>query len=255
MAWKLPDEFFRRRLEPAEADEAPSEPALDSEPDGEPQPPEASVPPSRPMLIPVRIAAVLILLAGLVGFGISKALVANSSRSPKASVSPSSPASSESVTPSPSESNTSAHAAYDGATETLVPSVVTTTCTDADPSGLVDASAATGLECEGSGVGERIEFRFASVEEIVGVSLTSGNSVEPEETAGQRQVMSVRWRFSDGSWFDQGLSGSNGASQAVGFPRVRADSVTLEVVSTSASPTGDEGDKFTIGAVEFLRVG
>lgn len=207
------------------------------------------------MLIPVRIAAVLILLAGLLGFGVSKALVTNSSRGPEASTSPSAPASSVLATLSPSASNEEGRAVYDGATESLVPSAVTTTCVDVDPSGLVDASKATGWECEGNGVGEQIEFHFAGVQEIVGVSLTSGNSVEHEETAGQRQVMSVRWRFSDGSWFDQGLSGSNGASQAVGFPRVRADAVTLEVVATSDSPSGDEGDKITIGNVEFLRAG
>ncbi len=207
------------------------------------------------MLIPVRIAAVLILLAGLLGFGVSKALVTNSSQGPEASTSPSAPASSVTATPSPNESDKDGHAVYDGATESLVPSAVTTTCADVDPSGLVDASETTGWECEGDGVGEQIEFQFSGVEEIVGVSLTSGNSAEPEETAGQRQVMSVRWRFSDGSWFDQGLSGSNGASQAVGFPQVRADSVTLEVVSTSDSPGGDEGDRITIGNVEFLRAG
>ena len=255
MVSRLPDEFFRRRPEPVEVDEAPSEPALDSEHDGEPQPSEPSVPPSRPVLIPVRIAAVLILLAGLLGFGVSKALVTNSSRGPGSSTSPSAPASSVSATPSPSASSEEGRAVYDGATESLVPSAVTTTCADVDPRGLVDASKATGWECEGDGVGEQIEFQFAGVQEIVGVSLTSGNSVEPGETAGQRQVMSVRWRFADGSWFDQGLSGSNGASQAVGFPQVRADSVTLEVVSTSASPTGDEGDRITIGNVEFLRAG
>lgn len=255
MVSRLPDEFFRRRPEPVEADEAPSEPALDSEHDGESQHSESSAPASRPVLIPVRIAAVLILLAGLLGFGVSKALVTNSSQGPEASTSPSAPASSVNATPSPSVSSEEGRAVYDGATESLVPSAVTTTCADVDPRGLVDASKATGWECEGDGVGEQIEFQFAGAQEIVGVSLTSGNSVEPEETAGQRQVMSVRWRFSDGSWFDQGLSGSNGASQAVGFPQVRADSVTLEVVSTSDSPNGDEGDRLTIGNVEFLRAG
>lgn len=255
MVSRVPDEFFRRRPEPAEADEAPSEPALEPGPDGEHEQDEAGAPKSRPVLIPVRIAAVLILLAGLVGFGVGKALVMNSSKAPEASISPSSPAGSLEPTPSPSEEGKDGHAVYDGATESLVPTGVTATCSDADPRVLMDASRATGWECEGSGVGEQIEFHFSSVEEIVGVRLTSGNSVEPGETAGQRQVMSVRWRFADGSWFDQGLSGSNGASQAVGFPPVRADSVTLEIVSTSDSPSGDEGDKVTIGAVEFWQAG
>lgn len=255
MVSRVPDEFFRRRPEPAEADEAPSEPALEPGPDTEHEPGEAGAPKSRPVLIPVRIAAVLILVAGLVGFGVGKALVTNSSRAPEASASPSSSVSSLEPTPSPSEDGKDGHAVYDGATESLVPTGVAATCGDTDPGVLMDASKATGWECEGSGVGERIEFQFSSVEEIVGVRLTSGNSVEPEDTADQRQVTSVRWQFADGSWFDQGLSGSNGASQAVGFPPVRADSVTLEIVSTSDSPSGDEGDRITIGAVEFLQAG
>ena len=163
----------------------------------------------------------------------------------------SSPATTATVA-SPSPSPSDDPSAYEGETTWLMPTTVTTTCNDVEPSALVDASEATGWDCEGSGVGERIVFQFSGDESIVGVKITSGNAGDPKETAGQRQVVSLRWRFSDGSWFEQGLSGSNGAVQQVGFPETRADSVTLEVLETTPPPD-DGDDRVTIGAVRFLR--
>lgn len=247
MVSRLPDEFFRRRPEPAEVDEAPEQHATDQASDAVPELPVRG---ARPVLVPVRIAAVLILVAAVAGFFLGQGLVRRSDSGQQSVRTPTPTASvtTASSSPIPSEDPS----AYDGETTWLMPTTVATTCDDVDPNALVDASDATGWECEGSGVGERIVFQFSSNEPIVGVKIASGNAADSKATAKQRQVVSVRWRFSDGSWFEQGLSGSNGAVQQVGFPETRADSVTLEVLETTAPLDADE-DRVTVGAVQFLR--
>lgn len=204
--------------------------------------------------MPLRIAVVVMLVVGLLGFFVTRGLIsqAQQHRQSQPVVTLDSKELEPAISRSPSASGEEL-SVYDGKTRELLVTNITTTCGGVDARKLIDARDSTGWECEGAGVGERIEFQFSGVQPVVGLRLVSGNAGEPQETVDQRQVVSVRWRFSDGSWFEQGLSGRNGSAQEVVFPEILADSATLEIVATTDPASAEDGDAVTIGDVEFLR--
>ena len=64
----------------------------------------------------------------------------------------------------------------------------------------------------------------------------------------------MRWRFSDGSWFEQGLSSHDSSPQDIEFPPIIADYVELEILRTTEPGEPDEwnSDAVSISEVEFL---
>ncbi len=206
--------------------------------------------------MPTRVAAMLILGAALVGFlGGRQLLLRPSAQTEPPPPQPSATAVSPEPSASPSEG--ADHTVYEGPTKSVVPQTASSTCEGGDAAALLRVPVTDGWRCQGDAVGERLEFQFARSRTLVGVRIASGRIDEPDETADARQITSVRWRFSDGSWFDQGFSGRNAALEEAAFPEVQADSVTLEIFTTSSpTDTGDEdADAVTIGRVEFLTPG
>lgn len=241
---KLPDEFFRRRPEQPEA--APTSSKDSGAPRESVQGPKSRR--AKAVMVPMRVAAVLIFTALVVGFLVGRQLFRQGDAArPAPPVAPASGPSSPRATPS------SGLALYEGPTRAVSPTNASSTCPESDPGALIDSVQATTWRCAGDSVGERIEFRFPGQQELVGLRIASGDKHDLEATLSERQILSLRWRLSDGSWFEQGLAGVNGASQEIAFPPVVVQGLELEILQTTHAEGPD--DALTIGEIEFLARG
>lgn len=243
---QVPDELYREGQEEAAADEAqlPESPAAQASPEVAGRGAEGA----QPKLIPLHMAAVLVLLMLVVGYVSGGLLLSAPGRGTTPTPSPG-----FSAVKLPRPSTDSSLAVYDGATRTILPYRVTSTCEDSNPEALADYSLATVWRCSGRGEGDVLRFQLGNEQDLVGLRLASGNLYDPHETDEQRQLLTVRWRFSDGSWFDQSMTGKPSSFQEVLFPTITASSVELEIVATT-DPSSARGrfDAISIGQVEFL---
>lgn len=249
MVSKLPDEFFRRRPEESEVadDEAvAAEEPREVEPDPPRIPQEPAVP-SKVLLVPTRVALVVVLVALVVGFVGARMLLNRAA--PGAQPSPV-----QSVTVTPSPSPTDRISIYDGPTTAVQPVDASTTCVDDGALRLLEGEASAVWRCEGDGVGERLRFSFESGQKLSGVRIVGGDNTNLERFTSERRILSIRWHFSDGSWFDQGLPSNDATAQEVAFPIVRASGVELEILGSTlpGNPDRDDTDVVTISELRFL---
>lgn len=267
MVWKLPDEFFRRRPETPEGEEGAA--AVDDVPARTPDPaprpargetpppatpappPDAAGEPRRPVTVPLRAAAILVAGSLALGFFLGRQLLASPAPTP---VAPAPSPRSIEPEPSPPQSPSSRSAIHDGPTRLAVPVAVASNCAESDSAALMDSRQDSAWRCEGDGRGRKVTFTFAGAQPIVGLRIASGNPVDRDDTSAQRQLLTLRWRFSDGSWFEQGFSGRNAATQEVAFPQIDATGVEMEILATTepADPEAEGADAISIGWVEFL---
>lgn len=267
VVWKLPDEFFRRRPETLEGEEGaagvddvpaeppaptPVAPSPDRREASRPAPqPEVAPEPRRPLTVPLRAAAILVAGSLALGFFVGRQLLATPA--PTSVPSPSIVEPEPSPLRSPSGSEGTIH---DGPTRLAVPVAVASNCAESDSAALMDSRQDSAWRCEGDGRGRTVTFTFAGAQPIVGLRIASGNPADRESTKAQRQLLTLRWRFSDGSWFEQGFSGRNAATQEVAFPQIEATGVEMEILATTdpADPDAEGADAISISRVEFLAV-
>ncbi len=245
MVSKLPDEFFRRRPEqPEVVEEASPAPVR---PQTRVLPPDLE-PPSKVMLVPTRVAAVLVFLALLAGFLAGRALLDRPEPIVRPTVQPSA------VTTTPTTTPTENLTLYDGPTTTIRPLDGDASCMEEDVMNVLDSRAGRIWSCQGDGVGETLRFGFRPGQELVGLRIVGGNDTSLEEFAAGRRILSVRWRFPDGSWFEQGLPSDDATAQEVSFPPVRADFVELEILSSTepGEPTQAGADLVSISLLQFV---
>lgn len=246
---RIPDELFRRRPEqqgaagPSKKETPGAEPEGGSDRDGAPRPSQRP----RQILVPIRIAAVLVFVALVTGFLVARFLLDQPNAVVSADPTEQQPSS---VTPSSQESGLSF---YDGPTTTVTPLDAGSTC-EGNPRLLLDGFPTTAWHCEGDGVGEKLTFTFDQGQPIVGVRIIGGNTAQPGRFDVERRILSVRWRFSDGSWFEQGLPSHESGAQEVEFPPIVADYVELEILTSTDPGEPDEwnADTVSISEVEFM---
>lgn len=236
MVSKLPDEFFRRRPEDSSGAVPVDDPAAEHV--------EAPVKRSehRATLWPIEAAAVLTLGALVVGYLVTSLpflLLPSGGGDPR-------PAPSISANPAPSPSQK--QGLYDGPTIAVSPVDWSSDC-DGGDMGWADGRGF--WSCPGDGVGQKLKFTLEPAEELVGIRLIGGNDQTVDEFEAERRIIAVRWRFSGGSWFDQGLPSDTVLTQEVGFPPVEATTVEVEILR-STEPGSDWGDAVTISQLQFL---
>lgn len=163
-----------------------------------------------------------------------------------------------SLSPSPTVSATpDVFDPFDGAVVTVQATQAEGECADGGqrdaPAALVDADASTIWRCRGDGVGAGITFTFSSPVQLVGIRLINGNTVWTNRYLAERRITSLRWTFSDGSYFDQGLAANDRSPQEVRFPEIYTSSITMEVLgSTLPGDDSSLADAVSISALEFL---
>ena len=245
MGPRVPDEYFRKRA--SESDDVARDYGADAHED--PRPQQAAVTqPSSDGITP-RLLALILVLAMAAAFILGRLLIFTPEAVPAESPSPSAESSAVSST---------GLAPYDGAVTRVVPVRAQGECRDgsrsqSDPSVLIDEERSTIWRCSGDGVGESITFLFEPSASLVGIRMVNGNTSEAQRYLAERRLLSVRWQFSDGSYFTQGLAANDPALQEVRFPEVRASSVTLMIeASTPAGADDKESDAVSISALEFL---
>lgn len=121
------------------------------------------------------------------------------------------------------------------------------------PAALLDSDPSTIWRCRGDGSGELITFSFAAPVRLVGIRLINGNTVWTNRYLAERRITALRWTFSDGSYFDQGLAANDRAPQEVRFPEIYTSAVTMQVLSSTLP--GDDStlaDAVSISSLEFL---
>lgn len=121
------------------------------------------------------------------------------------------------------------------------------------PSALLDDDPATFWRCPGDGKGESIVFMFDDPTTLVGLRLINGNTVWTGRFAEERRILRIRWEFSDGSYFVQGLTVNNRGFQEVRFPEIQTRSVNMRI--EDATDPGGESDTVnavSISSIEFL---
>lgn len=117
--------------------------------------------------------------------------------------------------------------------------------------GLIDDDPGTIWRCEGDGVGDTITFTFEQGTTLVGIRLVNGNTVWPDSYTAERRLVSVQWRFEDGSFLVQGLAANKAEPQEVRFPAVITGSVTMTVLASTV-PGSSGTDAISISSLEFL---
>lgn len=234
---KLPDEFFRRRPEDDSDD------GVVAEPTQETASAEARQEATHVVAWPTAAAVVIMLSALVLGYLIAALVFIVL---PADSTGPGPDASTAKPVPSPGV--TKKEGLYGGPTIAVSPTEWESDCED----GSMDWRDGRGFwTCSGDGVGQRLRFTFEPAEEIVGIKLIGGNDATVDQFEAERRITAVRWRFSDGSWFEQGLPSDTVLTQEVGFPRVVATSVEVEVIS-STEPGKESADAVTISQLQFL---
>lgn len=121
------------------------------------------------------------------------------------------------------------------------------------PLALVDNDSATIWRCRGDGAEESVTLRFPGVRTLVGLRVVNGNTVWTDRYLAERRILTIRWTFADGSFFDQGLAANDRAPQEVRFPPTDSDSVTLTILeSTAPGGTSPSMDAVSISVLDFL---
>ena len=118
---------------------------------------------------------------------------------------------------------------------------------------LIDGDPSTSWRCPGDGVGDKIDFGFATPVSLVGLRLLNGNAAGSSGGPGERRIVSLKWTFPDGSFFVHGLAAGSRGVQEVRFPKVETSAISLEVLA-SAPATSGEPDSYSvsISSLEFL---
>ena len=68
------------------------------------------------------------------------------------------------------------------------------------------------------------------VRTLVGLRVVNGNTVWTDRYLAERRILTIRWTFADGSFFEQGLAANDRTPQEVRFPETDTDRVTLTIL-------------------------
>ncbi|MHA6512613.1 NADase-type glycan-binding domain-containing protein [Tessaracoccus sp. Z1128] len=118
---------------------------------------------------------------------------------------------------------------------------------------LLDSKPDTIWRCRGRGVDETVTVTFPGPRALVGLRVVNGNTAWTDRYLSERRILTLRWTFSDGSFFEQGLAANNRHPQEVRFPEMVTESMTFTVLE--ATPPGDDGistDAVSVSSLEFL---
>ncbi|WP_145952650.1 discoidin domain-containing protein [Tessaracoccus aquimaris] len=247
MVPRVPDEYFRKRA--SESDDVREDQARDATDDQRPKPDDVAQP-ARDGIAPRLL--VLILVAALAGAYILGRLVIFTPRAPDIpTISPSA---------APTAPMSEGLAPYDGRVGAVKAHEALGECREGgqrdSPEALIDDDPDTIWRCHGNGVGESITFTFDPSVSLAGVRLVNGNTVWTGRYAAERRLLSVQWRFADGSYFVQGLAANNRGFQEIRFPQVTTGSVTMTVeLATEPGDSADMVDAVSISSLEFLVPG
>lgn len=163
-----------------------------------------------------------------------------------------------SVSATPSQSHDpDAFAPYDGSVVTVQALAADGECLEGGGTSaaqaLIDSDESTIWRCRGDGVGETVTVTFPSRRTLVGLRVINGNTVWTDRYLSERRITGIRWTFSDGSFFEQGLAANDRSPQEVRFPETVTDSITFTILA--ATIPGDSvlsADAVSISALEFL---
>lgn len=121
------------------------------------------------------------------------------------------------------------------------------------PLALVDNNSETIWRCRGDGAEQSVTVRFPGVRTLVGLRVVNGNTVWTDRYLAERRILTIRWTFADGSFFDQGLAANDRTPQEVRFPETDTDRVTLTILeSTPPGGISASMDAVSISALDFL---
>lgn len=247
MVPRVPDEYYRKRA--SESDDVREDRTRDTADAQRPQPSDVAQP-ARDGIAPRLL--VLILVAALAGAYILGRLVIFTPKAPEIpTISPSA---------GPTAPISEGYAPYDGRVATVQAHEALGECREGgnrdSPDALIDDDPDTIWRCHGDGEGESITFTFDPSVTLVGVRLVNGNTVWTGRYAAERRLLSVQWRFADGSYFVQGLAANNRGFQEIRFPEVNTGSVTMTVeLATAPGDPADMVDAVSISSLEFLVPG
>lgn len=251
MKQRVPDEYFRPH---AESDDVSSgSPRRRPEPSGVKAVPASKVRDG----ITARALAIILVLTFALAYVVGRLFVFPA----VTTAAPASPAPSATAPGSATATSTpDPLAPYDGNVVPVTAANVTGECLQGwsanPPSGLIDNEATTYWSCDGSGVIETLVFEFDRSVDIVGMRIVNGNTVVPDRYLAERRILSVRWTFSDGSYFDQGLAASNRSLQEVRIPAHATGSVMMQILDSTPSGTSSaDANQVSISALEFLERG
>ena len=146
---------------------------------------------------------------------------------------------------------------YDGPVQTVADVTATGQClsgwSSRTPSDLFDDDESSYWSCRGDGIGEAISFTFDGAVPLAGLRVVNGNTVEPDQYLAERRIVAIRWTFSDGSFFEQGLAANSRSPQEVRFPVREADQVVMSIIgSTEPGDGAPSADYVSISMLEFL---
>lgn len=245
MAPRVPDEYFRKRS--SESDDVREEAPSHALPDAPPRH-ERVTESSREGIAP-RLLGLILVVAMAAAFVLGRLLIFVA-ETPAEQATPSTPAPSVDASPD-------AFVPYDGTVRVVAASRATGGCREGgtrdNPEALLDNDSEGIWRCHGDGVGESATFSFESPMPLVGVRLINGNTVWSGRYAEERRLLSVRWQFSDGSFFVQGLAANNRGLQEARFPQVTTGSVTMTITaSTEPGEKADMVDAVSVSSLEFL---
>lgn len=166
------------------------------------------------------------------------------------------PSLSVSAMPSPSASP-DVLAPYDGAVTAVQAIAAEGRCVEGGsrdaPLALVDNNGETIWRCRGDGAEQSVTVRFPGVRTLVGLRVVNGNTVWTDRYLAERRILTIRWTFADGSFFEQGLAANDRTPQEVRFPETDTDRVTLTILeSTAPGGTSVSMDAVSISALDFL---
>lgn len=256
MPKRLPDELFRGSgsVDVGDAEPGPERAA--------PTPGRALVPGWSPAGrgIAPRLVIAGVFGALLLGFGMGRiaAMNAGSPGTPAQTVSPTVQTSEPGPTTSGPTSPMPTLVPHDGPVSTLSVLDASGLClegvTPQEPANLIDANPSTFWRCAGAGVGESIRFSIDPDSTVVGLRIVNGNTVWSGRYLDERRILSIRWEFSDGSWFVQGLAANDPMPQEVRFPPVTGvDEISLSIVDATVPGSTDPQDNaVSISSLDFL---
>lgn len=260
MPRRLPDEFFRFFRDQKAADTGDDAEGVPAWAAVEARDPEAPALPPAGRGIAPRMVVASVLGALLLGFGVGRIVSLDGSSAP-----------SPGTTSAPGTSSSSPSATGSTVAPTLVPHdgpVAVLTVLDAEgqclegpsrnePANLIDTNPSTFWRCGGSGTDEEIRFTLDPSSTVVGVRLVNGNTVWTDRYLAERRILSVRWTFSDGSWFVQGLAANDPLPQEVRFPPVTGvDEVTMTILDATVPGASESlANAVSISSLDFLTAG
>ncbi len=244
MAPRVPDEYFRKRA--GESDDVRESPLPETPSSRRPQQPVFT-----PLIregIPPRLLLIILVLVIAVSFAVGRLLVFRPAAPEVEPVSETTEAASSSL---------ANLAPFDGAVQAVAAGEAAGECLGSGsreaPSSLLDDDPSTIWRCPGDGEGESITFTFDPSATLVGMRLVNGNTAWTGRYESERRILSIRWQFSDGSYFVQGLAANERGFQEVRFPETESRSVTMTVESvTEPDEQSETLNAVSISALEFL---